>query len=497
MGAQRLGATLKAETYREYTLRPGGARIPVTVSTVVSSAERAKRFPWSLKTSQRKPTLANHCRTSQSPACLGGQMLTSCRITAVISKLSQHKVRLEKVRSPASSDRAPVSSWAQHDLTKKRSVTMGLTGPWGESSSVFIRVTFTFPRDYPSSRGPSGTPTVDLERNPLISLNDRAFMLRRLRVIRETHRPCLEACLRFLLFGNEGERLMMSYGSSDNEDPDKEDDISGRKASSAQRDDAAYSQLRNDKTLAEPRTSQGVFGPNGKQRSWLVISLVISPTTLGELICFFRAPPRIVRNPLHEMSASPSLRAQETAPQLFRAPASLSDAIHHLTVASNDRAPPNTLRRAEDPGNILRIMTNLLTFSQGKRRRVSGGSKPANDDAPYALLPTRRSTVFIKPATNIGHPDRIIASQYQTDTSRPGESCRTNASIAKQHGRYDHERIFKTLEILIEGHPTWSTALVRQKRTPGSLGTKLARNMLFCQSGRGEHALTFFFSQLH
>lgn len=145
---------------------------------------------------------------------------------------------------------------------------MGLTGPWGESSSVFIRVTFTFPKDYPSSHGPSGTPTIDLERSPLISLNDRAFMLRRLRVIRETHRPCLEACLRFLLFGSEGDRVMRSSTSSDTEDFNQGgEDTSDRKVPPAQKDDAAYSQLRNDKTLAEPRTSQGVFGPNGMQNS--------------------------------------------------------------------------------------------------------------------------------------------------------------------------------------------------------------------------------------
>ena len=157
---------------------------------------------------------------------------------------------------------------------------MGLTGPWGESSSVFIRVTFTFPKDYPFSRGPSGTPTIDLERNPLISLNDRASMLRRLRVIREKHRPCLEACLRFLLFGNMGERIMRSSGSSDIEDFNQEHEgTPDRKVSSAQKDDAAYSQLRNDKTLAEPRTSQGVFGPHGTQRIRLFNTHLISPTT--------------------------------------------------------------------------------------------------------------------------------------------------------------------------------------------------------------------------
>ena len=162
--------------------------------------------------------------------------------------------------------RTPTLHRAQHDLTKRRAVTMGLTGPWGESSSVFIRVTFTFPKDYPFSSGPSGTPTVELERNPLISLNDRALMLRRLRAIRETRRPCLEACLRFLLFGNEGERLLRSSGSSDIEGFNQENEgVSDRRVPPTEKDDAAYSQLRNDKTLAEPRTSQGVFGPNGAQ----------------------------------------------------------------------------------------------------------------------------------------------------------------------------------------------------------------------------------------
>jgi hypothetical protein len=53
-----------------------------------------------------------------------------------------------------------------HDLTKKRNCTLGLHGPWGESS-VFIRITFTFPKDYAHGIYPRGTAT-ELERNPLI-----------------------------------------------------------------------------------------------------------------------------------------------------------------------------------------------------------------------------------------------------------------------------------------------------------------------------------------
>jgi hypothetical protein len=140
---------------------------------------------------------------------------------------------------------------AQHDLTKKRTCTLGLHGPWGESSSVFIRITFAFPKDYPHGQHPRGTPTVELERNPLISLKNRAFILRRLRALRERQRPCLEACLRFL---SEGEKSGAPH-AMDSESSDDAEDHKSR--------DLTVSLLRSHKNLAEPRTSQGTFGPNG------------------------------------------------------------------------------------------------------------------------------------------------------------------------------------------------------------------------------------------
>ena len=131
-----------------------------------------------------------------------------------------------------------------------------MQGPWGESTSVFLRITFTFPREYPQANYPDGIPTVDLERSPLISMKQRAFILRRVREIRERQRPCLERCLRFLLFGDQqednGHRAAIdSEQSSDDEMP------------ATRRSDSAAPDLRSHKNLAEPRTSQGVFGVNG------------------------------------------------------------------------------------------------------------------------------------------------------------------------------------------------------------------------------------------
>lgn len=137
----------------------------------------------------------------------------------------------------------------KHDLSKHRTCTFCLHGPWGESSSVnvFVRVTFTFPREYPSSRSPYGTPLVEVERNPLISVKRRAFMQRRLRDIRENQRPCLEACLKFLLFadgGRRGQKHGIDSGSSSDEEP-----VSEQK----NKKDFSAHLIRDNPNLAEPR----------------------------------------------------------------------------------------------------------------------------------------------------------------------------------------------------------------------------------------------------
>ncbi|KAK7061329.1 WD-repeats-region domain-containing protein [Favolaschia claudopus] len=372
-----------------------------------------------------------------------GQTLQD-ELTSVINKLVSAKIKLEK-----------------HDLTKKRTCTLGLHGPWGESSSVFIRVTFTFPKDYPHGVHPRGTPTVELERNPLISLKNRAFILRRLRALRERQRPCLEACLRFL---SEGERSgaphPMDSGSSDEE---------GDKGSHKSRD-LTVSILRSHKNLAEPRTSQGTFGPN------------------GELVCFFRAPPRIVRHVLRDMSISASpaktvsdipatghesvdLSAERAVPRAFRSPALIADAVRRLSLAATDRiVKPLDPRRPPEGDHILRIMTNLLTFSHDTTQpprdsdssRLRGEDSLHSSNVPYPA--PRRSTVFITGTTHISGPDRKVAASYVFTADTLGMVCQKNAEVAQNHGRYDHERIFKILQALFPSYPDSYPATVPANR---------------------------------
>lgn len=99
---------------------------------------------------------------------------------------------------------------------------------------------------------------IELERNPLISMQNRAFMLRKLRTIRERQRPCLESCLRFLLFGDDSDQAdaPVDMGSESSSEDDGAPQLHKPR-------DPTVSLLRNNKNLAEPRSSQGVFGPNG------------------------------------------------------------------------------------------------------------------------------------------------------------------------------------------------------------------------------------------
>ncbi|KAG6865819.1 hypothetical protein C0991_011438 [Blastosporella zonata] len=363
-------------------------------------------------------------------------------ITSVLKKLQSHKINLEK-----------------HDLTKKRTCTLGFQGPWGGSTSVFIRITFIFPRNYPQSRDSSSTPIVDLERNPLTSLKDRAFMLRRLSIIREQQRPCLESCLRFLLFrDNErpGVATPMESESSSSENEQSTVAIGRRK----NRDNSSTSQ-RTVKYLVEPRTSQGTFGPN------------------GELVCFFGAPTRTVKNVLRGLSdpsATPSKEPVFTppvpaepvsAPRMFQSPSLISDAVRRLNLAAKDRQQKaNEMRRLVDPHNILRIMTNLLTLQAKAKSQVSDGSerRPLGELLKsYALLAAPpRSNVFLGPTTNIVGGDPKVARDYvfgdADNVGKPRESgsggglkevCAQNARFAKLHGRYDHERAFKTLQVVV------------------------------------------------
>lgn len=164
-----------------------------------------------------------------------------------------------------------------------------------------------------------------------------------------------------------------------------------------------------------------------------------------------------MRNVLRGLSDSPATPSEEpppkveTAPRMFQSPSLISDAVRRLALSATDRqAKKGYPRKPEDGNNILRIMTNLLTFSQHKVRRDSE-TKPLGDILKsYALLAPRRSTVFITNTTNIAGGDRKVALGYIFQSNSLAEICDHNARIARECGRSDHERAFTTLRALFD-----------------------------------------------
>ena len=284
-------------------------------------------------------------------------------------------------------------------------------------------------------------------------------MLRRLKTIRERRRPCLEACLRFLLFGDENEQVGFAVDMRSESSSEEDEGPATRKSR-----DFTVSLLRNNKNLAEPRTSQGVFGPNG--RAFIIFTPCIAysrnASRTGELVCFFRAPPRIVRphqiNGGSELSHSPANASRSPhGSRLFQSPALLSDAVRRLGLAARDQRPEMDSRRPGDSEHTLRIMTNLLTFSQQRIQRNFAfetiDNAVTNDQGSnVSVIPTRRSTVFIKMSTDISLARRKVAGAYIFQAGTLEDLCQFNANVAREHGQFAHERMFRTLQSLFPAH---------------------------------------------
>ena len=143
---------------------------------------------------------------------------------------------------------------------------------------------------------------------------------------------------------------------------------------------------------------------------------------------------------------------------MFQSPSLISDAVRRLALSATDRHPkPYDLRKREsrDENNILRIMTNLLTFSQqrGVQRDSDAKPVPVGDILKsYALLAgPRRSTVFLTQTINLAGADRKLAEEYVflMKSGELGKICESNAKVARKRGRFDHERVFETLRPLL------------------------------------------------
>jgi hypothetical protein len=133
--------------------------------------------------------------------------------------------------------------------------------------------------------------------------------------------------------------------------------------------------------------------------------------------------------------------------------ATLADAIQRLSCVARDRPPTDApVKHGEDANNILRIMSNLLTYPPMDRPIPTSPIPGRVDgDTAYHLLSVRRSTVSVRDASAMLALDRELAMHLVFDApdGLPGV-CRRNAASAHVLGRLHHWRTFSMLEVLLK-----------------------------------------------
>ncbi|KZS98011.1 hypothetical protein SISNIDRAFT_481877 [Sistotremastrum niveocremeum HHB9708] len=361
--------------------------------SVVQSRQTSRSRPGSVNVASRSAETSAQRDDSLRTEPADTQELLKEEIVNAINALSMYKLELENV-----------------DVDVSRTCTIGFQGDWSETS-VYMRVTFQFPPAYPLSRNPSDSPDISLERNPLIPRDTRLFLLRTLRSIRD-RRPCLEDCLRFLV-GDQ------KYGRQQDSSDDESQERQGTKK-------AQLSVVRGQKNIPEFRNLQGYFGPN------------------GEIICFFGAPKRFMRG--RPMDASPppmSAKSSNIDPTMFQT-GHLSVAVRKLSEFANLHDPTFSLSSNIEADNVVRVMDQLLIGN--RRRRATTGSRGREQEVSAQK---GQSVLSIRDVAHLVAAEKRVAQVYIISTRNPSALCEENAAIARKHGRYDHERMFRVLQPLV------------------------------------------------
>ncbi|KAJ7690925.1 hypothetical protein B0H14DRAFT_3906345 [Mycena olivaceomarginata] len=154
-----------------------------------------------------------------------------------------------------------------------------------------------------------------------------------------------------------------------------------------------------------------------------------------------------------------------------------------IFAATNRVVKPLDPRRPQDGDHILRIMTNLLTFSHdtSQHHRDWESSRLRGEDTvpsnSFAYPAQRRSTVFIANTTYISSGDRKVATGYVFEAETLAMVCQKNAEVAREHGRYDHERVFKILQALFPSHCSAGSALPGTNSLVVKVVTRIHRKM--------------------
>jgi hypothetical protein len=153
--------------------------------------------------------------------------------------------------------------------------------------------------------------------------------------------------------------------------------------------------------------------------------------------------------------------------RMFSSPALLSEALRHLSMAAVDRSSTqdskrhnNNKDRHADNKDAIHVTTGLLSLCQLKDRKEFGGGEPQQQQQrtqassatnhSTAVVPVRRSMMFASNINWLAGPDKQVAVGYVFQGDSLVEVCEVNAKVAKEHRRFDHERVWGSLLALLK-----------------------------------------------
>lgn len=159
-----------------------------------------------------------------------------------------------------------------------------------------------------------------------------------------------------------------------------------------------------------------------------------------------------------ECSAQQKQSVEAPQSRLFFPSIFLSEAIRLLTLSAVDRPcmPNPRKQKGEDMGQA---MTDLLTLSQYQDQRnvevtaragVGTQRGPVLADNQIAMVQVRRSMLYASNINWLDGPDKRVATGYVFEADTLAGVCLKNASVARECERSDHERVWKTLEVLFK-----------------------------------------------
>ncbi|RUS34315.1 hypothetical protein BC938DRAFT_481274 [Jimgerdemannia flammicorona] len=333
------------------------------------------------------------------------------------------------------------------DFTSRYCVVT-LHGPWSDTDTAFLRVTITFPPNYPDKVAP----VFDIQKNAMISMYRRTYMQRDLTNIADNltglRRPSLEACLRYLLgetpteeldnlggsnYGNFGDR----YGA----DGDSDDDVSVAPSSAAgglyrtryryrssvasDRNDAADIPVVEslDQNVPFPRLCGAVFSGDGR------LVTFYSPLRVHDASSRSAAPSR---------PSSVGRRAASTHNARIRHPTG-NDSRYLEPTFSDYYERPKSYERYEEYKEIAELSKPRNTAAPNGNGFGTGFDDDPDDQYGFAGA---MSSIYYRPKVSSSFHVRILAF------SSPRPSNRNNLAPFFSFAM-THERTFRVATVLM------------------------------------------------